>query len=160
MLVSVHALGVALTPLKVIVPLPCGDPNPDPPTETDVPVGPELGVKLVIVGVGKTVKATPLLGTAATVTTTLPVIAPVGTVTTMVDPFQETKPVAATPPNVTLLAPCEEPKLLPLIVTCAPCAPAPGDRLPIAGVVPPAPAARKATTCITQPPLCIAAVAL
>jgi hypothetical protein len=122
MLVSVHALGVALTPLKVIVPLPCGDPNPDPPTETDVPVGPELGVKLVIVGVGKTVKATPLLGTAATVTTTLPVIAPVGTVTPILVPLQLVT-AAVVPAKVTELVPCGVPKFDPVIVTAAPTAP-------------------------------------
>jgi hypothetical protein len=47
----------------------------------DDPTAPLLGVRLVMLGAGVTVKETPLLATPpAAVTTTLPVVAPVGTV--------------------------------------------------------------------------------
>jgi hypothetical protein len=51
-----------------------------------------------------TVKFAPLLVTPPTVTSTLPVVAPVGTGTTMVVAFQLVG-VAAVPLNVTVLAP-------------------------------------------------------
>ena len=42
--------GVAGTPLKVIVLLPCVAPKPEPDTVTDVPAAPEVGLRLVIPG--------------------------------------------------------------------------------------------------------------
>ena len=51
---------------------------------TEVPTLPEVGDRLVMLGVvAKTVKVTPLLSAPPTLTTTLPVVAPVGTGTTM-----------------------------------------------------------------------------
>jgi hypothetical protein len=62
------------------------------------------------------VKTTPLLATPATVTTTLPVVAPAGTGTTMLVALQLVG-VAAVPLNVTVLVPCVAPKFAPVIVT-------------------------------------------
>jgi len=72
------------------------------------------------------VKLTPLLGTPLTVTTTLPVLAPLGTVATM-DVALQLVAVALVPLNVTVLVPCVEPKFVPVIVTDVPTAPEVGD---------------------------------
>jgi hypothetical protein len=71
---------------------------------------------------GVKVKSRPLLFMPLTVTTTLPVTAPAGTVATSAPGFQLLT-VAATPPKVTVLAPCDEPKFEPEMVTVAPTAP-------------------------------------
>ena len=63
-----------------------------------------------------TVKFTPLLATPPTVTTTFPVVAPVGTGTTMLVGPQLVG-VPAVPLNVTVLVPCVAPKFVPVIVT-------------------------------------------
>jgi hypothetical protein len=63
-----------------------------------------------------TVKFTPLLATPPTVTTTFPVVAPLGTGTTiLVGP--QLVGVPAVPLNVTVLVPCASPKFAPVIVT-------------------------------------------
>jgi hypothetical protein len=68
-----------------------------------------------------TVKLTPLLGTPPTVTTTLPVLAPLGTVARMMVGLQKEAAPALVPLKVTvLLPPWLAPKLLPLIVTSLP----------------------------------------
>src|SRR5436190_24259692 len=85
-----------------------------------------------MLGVGKTVNATPLLATPPTVTTTFPVVAPAGTGTTRLVADQVVG-VAATPLNVTVLVPLVAPKLLPAIVTAVATAPVVGDRLVIVG---------------------------
>jgi hypothetical protein len=77
--VAAQVVGVAGVPLNLTVLVPCVAPKFVPLIVTEVPTAPEVGVKLVMVGVGRTVKATPLLATPLTVTTTLPVAAPVGT---------------------------------------------------------------------------------
>jgi len=46
---------------------------------TTTPDDPDIGEALEIIGVGFTVKLTPLLDKLSTVTTTLPVVAPAGT---------------------------------------------------------------------------------
>jgi len=79
------------------------------------------------------VKGTPLLASPATVTTTLPVVAPAGTGTTMLVKVQLVG-VAGTPLNVTVLVPCVPPKSEPVIVTDAPTGPDVGLRLLIPGV--------------------------
>jgi len=100
----------------------------------DVPTGPELGEILEIFGPEVvTVNATPLLACPATVTTTLPVVAPLGTGTTMEVAFQLVG-VADVPLNFTVLAPCVEPKLVPVIVTDVPTGPDVGDRVVMLGV--------------------------
>jgi hypothetical protein len=84
-------------------------------------------------GGGTTVKVRPLLELVPTVTTTLPVVAPAGTVATIVVFFQLVA-VAVTPLNFTVLAPCEDPNPDPLIVTDAPIAPDEGERLEMLNV--------------------------
>ena len=61
-------------------------------------------------------------------TTTLPVVAPAGTGTTMLVADQLVG-VAAVPLNLTVLVPCVAPKLVPVIVTAVPTGPLVGDRL-------------------------------
>jgi hypothetical protein len=67
-------------------------------------------------GRGSTVKGKPLLATPATVTVTLPVEAPPGTVAIIVDPLQLVTG-AAVPLNATVLFPWSAPKFAPEIVT-------------------------------------------
>ncbi len=72
---------------------------------TDVPTGPEVGDSVLIVGDGNmTVKLTPLLARPETVTTTFPVVAPLGTATTMLVELQLVG-IATVPLNVTVLVP-------------------------------------------------------
>ena len=60
-------------------------------------------------------------------------VAPVGTVTLMLElPHELT--VAAVPLNLIVLLPCEEPNVVPVIVTAAPTAPVVIDRLFMCGV--------------------------
>jgi len=115
-------VGVAVVPLNVTVPV---EPKFVPVIVTDVPVAPEGGEILVILGVGKTVKLTPLLALPPTVTTTFPVVAPLGTGTEMLLMVQVVG-VAVVPLNVTVPA---EPKFRPAIVTDLPKGPEVGDRL-------------------------------
>jgi len=100
---------------------------------TEVPTGPAVGKRLVMLGGTKTVKGTPLLARPPTVTTTFPVFAPLGTGTTMLVALQLVG-VAAVPLKVTVLVPCEAPKLVPVIVTEVPTGPAVGERLVRLGV--------------------------
>ena len=69
-----------------------------------------------------TVKLTPLLATPPTVTTTFPVVAPLGTGTTMLVALQLVG-VPTVPLNITVLVPCVAPKFVPLIVSGAPTGP-------------------------------------
>jgi len=112
-----------------------------------VPETLELFAGAVIVTVGAvvsvwTVKVTPLLATPPTVTTTFPVVAPVGTGVTMLVALQLVG-VAAVPLNFTVLVPCVAPKFAPVIVTDAPTNPDVGFRLVMLGGVLPAPPALK-----------------
>ena len=135
--VLLQLLGLAAVPLNVTVLVPCVDPKSDPVIVTDVPTGPEVGERLVIAGaveVVVTVNVTPLLATPPTVTTTGPVVAPVGTGATIDMPLQVLG-LAAVPLNVTVLVPCVDPKFDPVIVTDVPTGPEVGERLVIAGPV-------------------------
>jgi hypothetical protein len=85
-----------------------------------------------MLGAGTTVKLLPLLAVPETVTTTFPVVAPVGTLATMLVALQLVA-VAVVPLNFSVLLPCVEPKLVPVIVTEAPTAPVVGERLVILG---------------------------
>jgi hypothetical protein len=78
---------------------------------------------------------TPLLATPDTVTTTLPVVAPAGTVTTMLVALQLVTAVTAVPLNVTVLVPCVAPKFVPVMVMEVPTAPELWLRLLIVGAV-------------------------
>jgi hypothetical protein len=72
---------------------------------TEVPTGPEVGDRLVIVGNGTvTVKLTPLLACPPTATTTFPVVAPLGTGAAMLVALQLAG-VAAVPLKVMVLVP-------------------------------------------------------
>src|SRR5438477_8368424 len=79
-----------------------------------------------------TVNGTPLPATSTlSLHDALP-ISPTGTGATMEVPLQLFG-VAAVPLNMTLLVPCVEPKLKPLMDTNVPTTPEVGDRLAIAG---------------------------
>ena len=133
MLVALHDVGVAETPLNVTVLVFCVAPKLAPVIVTDVPTAPELGVRVLIIGVGKTtVKLTPLLATPDTATTTFPAVAPLGTGAAMLVELQLVG-VAAVPLNVTVLVPWVGPNVVPVIVTEVPTGPEVGDRLVMLG---------------------------
>jgi len=71
---------------------------------TDCPTAPDVGERLVMLGVSSTVNVDPALATPLTVTTTLPVAAPFGTGTTMLVALQLVG-VAVVPLKVTALVP-------------------------------------------------------
>src|SRR6266446_223973 len=79
-----------------------------------------------------TVKLAPLLATPPTVTTTLPVVAPLGTGTTMLGSLQLVG-VAGVPLKVIVLVPFVAPKLVPEIVTDVPTNPEVGLKLVMLG---------------------------
>src|SRR5262249_30590197 len=83
-------------------------------------------------GATVTVNDTPLLASPPTVTTTLPVVAPAGTGTTMLV-ADHVVGVAAVPLNVTVLVPFVAPKFVPLIVTEVPTGPLVGASLVMLG---------------------------
>lgn len=120
---------VAAVPLKVTVLVPCDAPKFIPVIVTEAPTFPKVGERLVITGVGSTVKATPLDATPPTVTTTLPVVAPDGTTVT-IDVALQPVIVAGVPLKVTVPV---VPNCTPVMVTEAPTAPEAGDRLVIVG---------------------------
>jgi len=127
--VVVQLVVAAGVPLNVTVP---EDPKLVPVIVTAVPAGPDVGFRLVMEGGGAdvvTVKFTPLLATPPTVTTTFPVMAPVGTDVAMLDEVQLVV-VASVPLNITVP---EDPKLVPVIVTAVPTGPEVVDRLVMAG---------------------------
>jgi hypothetical protein len=104
MLDALQLVGVAAVPLNVTVLVPCVAPKFAPVIVTEVPTGPEVGLRVVILGPGEvTVNATPLLANPPTVTTMLPVAAPFGTDTTMLESLQLVAGPAAIPLNVTVL---------------------------------------------------------
>jgi len=129
--VALQFVTVAVVPLNFTVPVPCVEPKFVPVIVTAVPTAPEVGDKLVVPGAGTTVKLTPLLALPPTVTTTLPVVAPVGTVTFIEVAPQLVIVVAVVVLNFT--APCVEPKFVPVIVTDAPTAPDVADKLLMIG---------------------------
>jgi len=80
-----------------------------------------------------TVNATPFVFAPLANTTTLPAVAPEGTDTTILVELQ-LEAVAVVPLNFTVLLPCVEPKLVPVIVTEEPTAPEVVDKLEMLGV--------------------------
>jgi len=103
--VALQLVGVAAVPLNVTVLVPCVDPKFVPVPVTDVPTGPDVGDKLVMLGpLVVTVNETPLLARLLTVTITLPVVAPLGTGTTIEVALQLVG-VAVVPLNFTVLVP-------------------------------------------------------
>ena len=117
---------VDVVPLNVTVLAPWVGPKFVPVIVTGVPTAPEDGFKVVMLGVGITVKFTPLLASPPTVTIALPVVAAFGTVTTMLASFQLVG-VAATPLNATVLPPWVAWNPVPAIVKADPTAPAVGN---------------------------------
>src|SRR5882762_9125386 len=99
---------------------------------TNLPTLPVVGERLVILSPSGTVKPSVLLAMLLTVTTTFPVVAPVGTGTT-IDPLPQVVGVAVVPLNFTVLVPCVEPKLLPVMVTDVPTGPVVGERFVMLG---------------------------
>ena len=133
MVVVLQLVTVAGVPLKVSVLAPCAVPKLLPVTVIDVPTAPEAGEIPVIVGAGTTAKETPAPETLFTVTTTLPLVAPFGTVTT-IELTLQLNTVAVVPLNLTVLVPRVAPKPVPVKVTDAPTAPEFGERLLMTGV--------------------------
>jgi hypothetical protein len=123
---------VALFPLKVTVLVPWLKPKFPPATVTMVPTGPTFGDRVVMTGAELTVKVTPLLATPPTVTTTGPVLAPLGTVV-VIELVVHAEGTATIPLKVTVLFPWLDPKLPPAIVTTVPTGPTFGDRLVMVG---------------------------
>src|SRR5215469_7025580 len=151
MLAALQFVGVAVIPLNVTVLVLCVLPKLVPVMVTGVPMFPEVGLTELMLGVGVTVKLTPLLARPFAVTTTLPVVAPEGTAITIVVAFQLTAVPAPVPLNVTVLVPWLAPKFVPVIVTWAPTGPEFGFTLVMVGTRPPVPpAARNATICMIQ----------
>jgi len=96
------------------------------------PTTAKLGLRVVILGGaggGVTVKFTLLLGKLPTVTTTFPVVAPLGTGTTMLVSLQLVVGKAGVPLKLTVLFTCPGPKPDPVIVTEVPTGPDAGFRL-------------------------------
>ena len=130
--VALQLVGLALVALKKTALAPWVEPKLVPVIVTDAPTTPEIGVKLVMLGVWTTVKDTPLLGFPPTVTTTFPLVAPAGTGATIEVALQFVG-LALVVLKETVLAPWVEPKLLPVILTDAPTAPEVGDNAVIRG---------------------------
>src|SRR5262245_22371898 len=128
MLVSDQLVGVAAVPLNVTVLVSWVAPKLLPVIVTEVATGPLVGERLVSVGVGMTVNVSALLARPPTVTTTLPLVAPAGTGTTMLEADHDVG-VAVVPLNVTVLVPLVAPKLVPLIVTDVATGPLDGAKL-------------------------------
>jgi hypothetical protein len=128
MLVSDQLVGVARVPLNVTVLEPLAAPKFAPVMVTMAPACALDGFTLVTDGGINTVYGRLLLVSPLAVTTTLPVLAPAGTGTTIrVD--DQLVGVAALPLKVTVLAPLVEPKFAPLMVTDVPTTPLVGERL-------------------------------
>lgn len=97
-------VGVAGVPLKATVLDPCVDPKLAPEIVMEVPLGPEVGDRLERDGGVLTVNDDPLLARPLTVTITFPVVAVLGTCTT-IDVALQLLGAAATPLKVTVLVP-------------------------------------------------------
>jgi len=91
-----------------------------------------LGDALVILGAGVTVNVVPELAWPPTVTTSGPVVAPVGT-GALILVLAQAEGVAVSPLNLTVLLTCEERKLVPAMTTEEPTAPVFGDKDVIVG---------------------------
>jgi hypothetical protein len=132
MLVALQVVTVAVVPLNFTVLEPWLDPKFVPVIVIEVPTAPEVFERLVMLGADTTVKLDPLLFTPLANTTTFPVVAPLGTVVTMLVALQVVT-VAVVPLNFTVLEPWLDPKFVPVIVTAAPTAPVVGERLVMLG---------------------------
>ena len=102
-------VGIPVTALNVTVLVPWVAPKFVPVIVIAEPTEPELADKLVMLGVGSTVKFTLWLAIPPTVTTKGPVDAPLGTGTAICVLLQLVG-VPAIPLKVIVLLPCAEPK--------------------------------------------------
>jgi hypothetical protein len=109
-------------------------PKLTPEIVTDVPTVAPVRDKPLIVGIWDTVNGTPLLATPSTVATIFPVVAPIGTGTTMLVEFQLVG-VPGVPLNVTILDACVSRKFAPEIVTDEPGTAMLGDTVAIEGAM-------------------------
>ena len=118
-LVADQLVAVATVPFKVTVLVPWAVPKSVPVMVSEVPIGPEVGERLVMLGM--TVKLAVLLETPFTVTTTLtePGARLVGTETTKAVALQLDGETAL-PLKVTVLEPWFAPNPLPAMVSEAP----------------------------------------
>ena len=132
MLVGLQLLIVAANVPNFTPPLPCAGPKFDPLIVTTEPTAPVLGARLEILGAGVTVNVDPLLACPPTVTTTDPVVAPVGT-GAVIDVALQAVGVELTPLKLTVLLPCGVRKFVPAITTEVATAPVLGVRLVIVG---------------------------
>jgi hypothetical protein len=103
--VALQLVGVAEVPLNLTVLVPWVVPKFVPVIVTEAPTAPVVGDKLVMLGAATTVNDLPLLAAPLTVTTTLPVVAPVGTGTTIEVALQLVMVVAVVVLNFTVLLP-------------------------------------------------------
>lgn len=128
---ALQLLIVAVLPLNVTEPFPCVGPKFEPAITMEDPIAPVFGVRELMLGGAVTVNTTPLLATPLTVTTTFPVVAPVGTGAVMLVELMLLI-VALVPLKVTVVVEVV-PKLLPAITIAEPTAPVFGVRLLITG---------------------------
>jgi len=126
-------VGLATVPLNATKPVPCVVPKFFPEIVTVVPTTPEVGDKLVMLGPGNQI---PLLATPLTVTTMLPSLAPLGSIT-VIDVLLQLVGLAVVVLNLTVLVPWVAPKLFPAMVTTVdPLVPYGGVTLVITGPEP------------------------
>lgn len=104
MVLPLQLRGAVTVPLNVTVLFPCEPPKFAPLMVTVVPAGPEMGDKLEIDGSLRTVNGVPAVLTPPTVKTMFPVVAPVGTGTTM-EVLLQLVGVAKVPLNAIVLLP-------------------------------------------------------
>src|SRR5204863_2002132 len=121
-LVALQLVGVVTVPLNATVLVPCVAPKFAPVIVTDVPTGPDVGLSVAIEGGTVTVKGTPLLAMSPTVTTTLPVVAPVGTGTVKLVALQLVG-VATVPLKATVLVPRSEERRVGKVGSAVPTGP-------------------------------------
>lgn len=133
MLLADQLLIVAVVPLNFTLPLPWVDPKFEPAMTIAEPTAPLLGVRLLMLAAAVTVKLTPLLATPLTVTVTLPVTAPVGTVAVMLVELKLVIVAVLLLLNLTVTLDCTVPKFEPAITIAEPTAPLLGVKLLIVG---------------------------
>jgi hypothetical protein len=118
----------AALPLKVTAVVPM---KPVPVIPTEMPAGPEVGLKLDIAGAEITVKLTGEVAVPPDVVTPIfPVVEPLATTAVIVFALVTAKLEAAFPPNVTAVAPLS---FVPVIVTEVPSMPEAGAKLVTVG---------------------------
>jgi hypothetical protein len=125
--VLLQLVGVVVTQLNVTVLDPCDEPKFAPLIVTGTPISADVGDTPRIAG-DVSVKASPLLSRFDTITITFPELVPAGTGATICVLLQLVA-VVVTSLNATVLDPCAEPKLVPVIVTAVPAGPTLGDKL-------------------------------